>query len=1671
MPRNPNYNTRKPIQQQVTNWRLLLTTTISVAVIAPLLYLWHGYCVSKMGRYFLDRALIATELATQKEEIEKILLGIGPLNAGEELNVDHAQKLKEFDEQLQLFDSKLASKNNRPSSTELWGKATIFLDLLKNIEEVDGEVRRRLAVAYSKSTLGIRNPRRCAQLYAQAALLSPERRDELLIQAADFYNQAFDFDNAEQALEQVTRTDNLSDDSVAVMARVKANSLWGNMLAAGPTRSNDELGPFLSQAIVKNPEDIDLPVFLALLYATPNRRGNLGPNQVARVEEQGGNYQAMANQIVDAMVNRNPSSAMALLQRYKFRTNTDAYNSIKDLLEAEKLEPTNVNVQFELGKARYDQYQQALVGQPTNVTERITEQPRELINAKANFKYCAQYSPRRMATFLYLGEIERQLGNVDDAIEVWLAALDRLNSFTPDLTTLVRIRQNTILALIEQHDANDHSTANRLTQAKEQLARLGEFITQSANASLDPELLFELSQTRQYLEAILLTETKQYGSAIDLLVPAIRNESSNPNSRTVLMARLLGTIYSELGLNEQAAKIYNDAAEMTDEPALRKEFSQRASQKRAKSGNRALTIQDVPPPNPDSSSVEEWYQYAQFILQNESRKPKNQRDLTAFTNAMSRVSSLRSSETVKDTWRFDVAKLIGETLVLESSKAELSELVKRVRALEPEANNNVGLTRGLADLYRRLNAQDPNLGLSEDTTRMIDQYIALSDRSAESFIVAANILIGQKKSDEAKSKIQEGLDTAKPNDQKNLRLAMVSLLLTEGNVTEAYESLLKLADDFPDSPDLTTRLASFCVQFPMLNTDEPAAWETRLKRIEGAEGVYSKCLNVIRTLRSVETSGESADLKLNQEQLNAAKTLCRSIVSQRPDWSIGHTLTGQVLLAQSNNIRQINLRDRVIDDSNFVQLRKAAVNAFSRGVELGESRRWVLVPLAQMQTPQERKATLALLNPGTIVQDPDLLRMQVSMSIAGNDTENALRTVEFATKANPKNGLNWLTLAAIQLNLGRSDDAFASCQTARELTDNQPLEERQRTMKNLLNFYSTASQFGPQPANTTWEKQAVTLQPLVVTLFEGTEKTFQEARTLSQIGNPRAAIAFSKVVDEAPKNPTYLRAALAYFTSGKTSAETSYAEGIRVCQLLRELPNLDDRQRLTFVWTQANLYAKRGTNDDWASLKALFSENNIDPSARNASEYNILLAVLLLTKEAVTNSERQQNLNEAFQLVEKGSNTAELVLGGQVQELLAPFQKDKTTQLELIADARSRFIKAGEATDLATAQVSTIIKFFINQQDLDNADLYLTRLKSMVGTPLVESIPAVGLQSEIMNQRGVDPAEITRIIDEFGTDMASEIRNTSKMNQAKQYQRIASIFDSVNLPNQSLKWNEKAVAIEPRFRLALAMENNKLGNKDKAVDLCLEAFSDTGDTSYLIALTQILITGKASPYHFQKANPIFSKALVNKTFNRGQRINLLLSIANVRIAGEGRTRDAIELYEQAAKLAPGNLLILNNLATAYSEPEGELNIAMEYINQALLRHGNRPELIDTKAVILMKLGKLQSALELLTDITNLESDPRYWWHRAEVEFKIYQKSANADLLKAARKHFQTAQNLQLANQIFTPNEELRLDDLEKELSAAERPSVNSSSRCFSPNASSAMQISAQTPQPGMQVLQ
>lgn len=1586
-----------------------------------------------MGESFSARAAMATKLAKQREEIDSL-----SLTQGDEVDSSPllTKQWESFDAELARFDTSLSEKGSRPSAQDLWGMASKYLEMHKRIDELNPDVRGKLAVAYSKSRSGSANPRRAAQLFVQAAFLLPEQRDELLVKASDFYVKGFDFRNAQEKIEDIKSIDSLSSEMLALLAKVKANATWGQVILSGATEPDSKLGEQLVDAIELNPGDLQLPVYLALLYRQVDMRANLGEALISELEDQdNAAYGRKAEQIVNTMVDRNSASANALLQRFKYRASVNPFTSLADLEKAESIEPANADVQFELGKARFENCMRKQDSKLDQITTDPESWPTELVEAKANFLACNEITPDRIASYLYLGEIERMFGNVGGAVTVWQEGLNKQERSLADLNTKVKIRQNVIVTLIDRYDQTDADSKKWLDQAEQELALLDKFIRESETLSGTAETLFELNQSRKFLRSALLTRRGEYGSAIDLLAPAIRNEADSPTSRTFVMLRLLGTIYSQLGLDSQAAATFESGVAMADSDSIRQEFRQLAGKARGKAGLSNIELAPISAPPADNESTDDWYNYARSLLRSERSKAPRQRDLTTFNQAMQRLTELSIASQQEDRWRVTLLGLAGTSMNLNPSSNEFTEMVAELKKLEAESNGNAELSIKLAEIYAKVAARNPELQLGDAIDRMLQQYESLAEPSADSYVLVANVLIANQRPAEAKAKIEAGIEKYQNDEQgqKRLKLAMTALQLTGGDVPGAFEGLRQLAGEYPAAPDLTMRLAALCIQFPILNSDEPADWERRLKKIEGQDGVYTKCLQVIRCLRNVNNRGAS-DLANNRSALDQAKEYCRSIVAQRPDWPIGHTMTGQVLLAQSVNLKETNRANRNLDEDNFNQLRASALRALTRAVELGETRRWVLVPMAQMQTPEERNKTLELLKPETIVRDPDLLRMQVSMSIAGNDTTTALNTVKLATETNPENALNWLTLAAIQLNLGQSDEALASCETAHSVSEKKSGPERKRSIRNLFNFYATASQFGPQPKGTTWETKAAEMQPALLSLYEGSEKGFQKANMLAAMGDPRAAAEFVKIVDSDPTNKTYLVAAIQYLTSGKAKGTDVISEGLRMCQLLKKVPDLDDRERLNYIWVEANLYAKRGTEEDWQALKLLFSENNIDQTAPNASEYNLLLAVLLVTKDAVTNSDRKQNLEEAFKLVADGRNNAELVLGGQVKQLLAPMQDEEETRAEFISAARERFVEAAATNELVASQLITIVKFFIEQEEWDAAEQYLANLKNTLGEPLIDNLPAVALQAEIMKKKGAKPSEIIRMVNAFGEGLLFQISNAPKKKQALQCQRVAEILSKIGEPVEALKWNEKSVEFEPRYRLALAMENNKLGNKDEAVELCLDGYSDTQELTYLIALTQVLITGEANAVHFQKGNDAFNVALKRKDLPLKGKVNLLLSIANVRIAGENKTDEAIELYEQANRLLPGNLLILNNLATAYSESSGKLKVAMDYINEAIIRHGNRPVLLDTKAVILMKQEKLTKALEILEDITNNESDPRYWWHRAEVEYRMHQDTSNPSFLEAARQHFRFAESLNLSNEIFTPDEKIRLDELRENLS-------------------------------------
>jgi tetratricopeptide (TPR) repeat protein len=94
--------------------------------------------------------------------------------------------------------------------------------------------------------------------------------------------------------------------------------------------------------------------------------------------------------------------------------------------------------------------------------------------------------------------------------------------------------------------------------------------------------------------------------------------------------------------------------------------------------------------------------------------------------------------------------------------------------------------------------------------------------------------------------------------------------------------------------------------------------------------------------------------------------------------------------------------------------------------------------------------------------------------------------------------------------------------------------------------------------------------------------------------------------------------------------------------------------------------------------------------------------------------------------------------------------------------------------------------------------------------------------------------------------------------------------------------------------------------------------------------------------------------------------DLLLTLADLRDA-EGRHAEAIRLYREVLGATPENPLALNNLAWLLALHEGQGAEALELLDRALKVAGRASSLLDTRGVVLARLGRLAEAIHDLEE--------------------------------------------------------------------------------------------------------
>lgn len=1620
----------------------VLAITIAVLVLGiPALYFWHSWSVANLSSQFLDEAqsLIsqadeAEESGDQRQSVELLEKAVRMIWNYRDVTGDVSETAGLLAETYQRAES-----GNRTPGNYVPSERTLEL-YAEAIANTEGQPREDLRLQFVDLLLKSGESR-----YQIAEIWRGRDQDRYAImrdQARGHYSRA----EAEtrKLLQSPRMAGEPADEFRAEIYQALPHAIFGQVRLDswnGETGENDpqelqELGRSLAAGIQACPADETLPGWLAEIYRTPQWHRYLTTEQIEGMDQFGSGLLAKAqaaDDVIDQMVQRNPENAAIHFARAAYRSKYDLPGVVDDLERAHQLEPDNSIYSFELGRVCLDQF---LAAAQSTAAQSLTEStsggpgPRALLE-KARAALRMSKNERPYDSLLFLGKAEGLLGDLPAA----------LIAFNDGLEAALDIPEspNQKLLLLEYYSALIGLLLGMedLGEARERWSQMNELVSglPAGETQIEESQLQQINANRQLLEGRLLAAEGNSGEAIETLAGLLNDlqNDGRPADEDLIRqtAETLGLVYFDQGNSGQAAGVLQIAVDTgRASPAIRRTLVEA----HRRMGRSDLSRDALSTLAETSRDPVLWLAHTNGLLDEEKAKPLASQDWSRFESALLTTRDLMAEDDV-NRWRLELMGPLSVLISRGAAKEVSAEVAgdeeqanRRLRELEQQTAQTPALGRELLLAYHDLERPD-------DVDRMRQKFETEVEDDRIRYLALANLQIRQGQPEQALQTLTDGLEQVEADTRGQLERARISVLLMLSRTEEAGEQLKKLASG--GQPELILALANFMVLYPNLlnpappDPADPDRWENKLRNIEGPNGPFASYLAAQRKLKELkelkdagEDAGEDAYLTRGRSLLQEADRLSRNTLRIRPDWKDAHTQVARIQGAWVEwLIASDNPRPDVINNK-----RDEALQSYQQAIDLGERNTPALVEMVRLADgdPDLQRRIVGLMDQQILTKNAELTDLQASLMVAANDLENAVGFAVAATEQRPDDLQAWIIRAQVELFNQQFDDCRNSIERARQLaTDSDtPGAGLTRVFDCLVLADRIAGSRGPNP----WTEQARSLIPgILATVEEEQDKTVLHARMLSVLDDPGAAELYLQAMSQQPEQEELLQESLRYFSTHQLPGIDCRAEAIEIATRLCTLDSDNQGYRVQ----QAQLRALRGSPKDWAAIAALLNVG--DGSSPESAVDNRMHAALLLNNRNVPNSQRQTDLAKALAYLKDSDATIDRIICGQINQqwaslpALSPDQRQ-----EKLAAAEQYFATAAPAADITAEQLATVIEFYLEQDNPGLAESHLPRLRRLLPDSPAGQIPAVSLTAELEFKR--DPGQQDRLIkmvENQGKQIEQERESTRipRNIRAVQLQNVAIILESIEAKTEAKTWWDKAVALNDQRRIDYARSLAGQEKFETALQQLIAGYEATGEANYVISVGDLLINPNCPPALLDTAEPLLQ--LASRKFS--DHVGVLTSTGNVRLAGQNRITEAVELYEAALQLDQSNLMLLNNLATAYSEIPEKRDRGLLLIQQALDTYGNRPGLVDTKAVILMMQGEHGQAEKLLRDIVRSDSDPRYRWHLSEVKWRQYESSRDPQDLDEARSQFQRALQDGLENNVLTPGERERLTTLRQQL--------------------------------------
>jgi tetratricopeptide (TPR) repeat protein len=963
-----------------------------------------------------------------------------------------------------------------------------------------------------------------------------------------------------------------------------------------------------------------------------------------------------------------------------------------------------------------------------------------------------------------------------------------------------------------------------------------------------------------------------------------------------------------------------------------------------------------------------WVVLAGLMIDRTLHKPAAERRWTEIEQVLTRAGSANPGAV-------EVAILLAEVALQQKKFNEGRAILETAQGRHAD-QSAVWIAR--AELAQRT-------GQSKQAREILDAAVARLGARVDLRLARARVLLRTgNPAEQVLAEVTRGLEKFAGPDHVQLLNGLAEDCYQSGNTREASRLWTQVAELQPS--DLAIRLRLF--DLARQEGDEPMMQRLikDIQSVEGQDQPLGLCCEALRLLwRAAQTQADPA-LPARQELLKQSRDVLAVVAARRPAWAQTHLclaelaeLDGQPEQALEEYLRATDLGSRqpwvirravelLYERRKYVEAEQLLLQLPAEAPVLIELRR-----LAAELSLQTRDYPRALELAKKAVSDDsqdyrDHLWLGWMLSASGNraEAEPAFRR---AVRLAPKVPDTWVALVQYLARLGQKDKARAAIEEALRHIP------RQHADLPLAQCYEAV---GDLNRARELQEAALRAQPEHVPTLEQVAKFYLRTNQPAKAYPLLERLADSKI--QSPVEAQWARRTL----SVVRAANGDYRQSLRAISLLG-IPDRADLETGPAAEPAAARPQVTTAEEPLEELRAKARVLSVQPDRPHRLQ-------AIRYWEAC---ERGQSLKGADQFVL-----------AQLYEATGNWPK-----------ARERMPALLTEEDQIPQYLASYAASLLRHGDTVEAAVWIGKLESL--PEQATEFQTVALKARLWAAKQKN-AEAVALLKAYVDDSASR-----PADPAGRYLPAAALLE--NLSDNYAADRHYAEAAEEMYRryaakvqqpesiLVLAAFLGHQGRVAEALDICTRAANRCAPEAVGETYLEVLQSSLVRERDYQAVSVWLEEALEK---NRNSLI-LVLCLAQLRDL-QGRYPESQALYRKALEQDGKSVVALNNLAWSLALASGKGQEALALIERAIDIFGPTPELVDTRAVVYLTLGK---ATRSAADLEDATADPSLGLRlRASLYFHLAQAYQQIGKLDLAAALFRKAQAAGLRSNFLHPLE-------------------------------------------------